>query len=151
VTPSPLPTLQGRDALAAHVEDCDACRSTPPATDRIASLLHAATVHVDVEALSQQVVERVRPELLRLARAAFWRQVALALAIALLPLPAVVAYDTYLLGVAYGVISAVLPAAFAAYLILTYAAFLALLFATTYAAIPVILDRGSPLRASATS
>jgi len=55
------------------------------------------------------------------------------------PLPAVLAYDAYLLRVAYGLISALLPAALAAYLIFGYAAFLVLLFATTYATIPVFL------------
>ena len=67
----------------------------------------------------------------------WWRKVAVALLLALVPLPVVLAYDAYLLRVAYELISALLPARVAAYLVFGDAAFLLLLFATTYATIPL--------------
>jgi len=139
------------DALAAHARACPDCESSTAPTDRLATILSAFAVHIDVAGLSRRTLQRVQPELQRRARAMFRRQVMTALLLAALPLPAVLAYDTYLLQLAHAFISAVLPAAIATYLIISYAAFLLLLFATTYAAIPLILSRGAPAESSAAS
>ena len=127
------------DVLAAHVAECDECRAMPPPIDRIATRLNASAVPIDAPALSRRALLRLQPALGRLATAGLWRKVAAALLPALLPLPAVLAYDAYLLRAAYAVVSALLPATLAACLIFGYASFLVLLFATTYAAIPVFL------------
>ena len=125
--------------LAAHVEECDECRATPLPMARIATRLDASVVPIDAAALSRRTLLQLRPELVRLGAVALWRKVAAALLLALLPLPAVLAYDAYLLRAAYELVSGLLPATLAAYLIFNYAAFLVLVFAATYAAIPVLL------------
>jgi hypothetical protein len=123
----------------SHVAECGECGAMPPPIERIAAVLNASVVAVDAPGLSRRTFAHLRPELARRAASELWRQVAAALLLALLPLPAVLAYDAYLLRAAYELASAVAPAAVAAYLIFSYAAFLVLLFATTYATIPVFL------------
>ena len=135
---------RGTHRLAAHVEACDACRVDVPAVDRIAARLSAATVPIDAAALSQRTIVRLRPELQRCASGSLWRRAAGGVLLALLPLPAVLAYNVYLLRMAYDALLALLPAAVAVYLVGTEAALLVLLFAATYAAIPILLARGTP-------
>ena len=129
----------GSGVLERHVAECVDCQSASPALKPIAALLDADTVSVDAAALSRRVFLCLQPEIARLARRDLWRKVVVALCLALLPLPLVLACDAYVLGVAYQLVSALLPATVAAYLIFGYAAFLVLLFATTYAAIPLFL------------
>lgn len=128
-----------RAVLDTHVAECADCRTAPPPTARIAALLDAQAVGVDAAAMAQRTFTLLQPEIGRLATQAMWRKVVAALLLALLPLPVVLACDAYLLGVAYQVASTLLPATVAAYLIFGYAAFLVLLFATTYATIPLFL------------
>ncbi len=135
--------------LAAHVEECDSCREAPPPLDRIASFLGPGGVEVDVTPMSQRTVMRLRPELERRARMALVRRVAAGVLLAVLPMPAVLLYNTYVLRIVYHAVSGFLPASFAAYLLLSYAAFLMLLFAATYAAIPICLARRAPRNAVA--
>jgi hypothetical protein len=129
----------GAAALGAHVAECERCAAAAPPVQRIAAILTVSAVPVDPAGLSRRTLTALRPELARRTRAALWRQVAAALLLALVPLPVVLAYDAYLLRAAYEVASTLVPATVAGYLILSYAAFLVLLFATTYAAIPVLL------------
>ncbi len=131
----------GWQELAAHVEECDSCREAPPPLDRIASSLACGGAEVDVTSMSQRTVMRLRSELERRARMALVRRVAAGVLLAVLPLPAVLLYNTYVLRIVYHAVSGLLPATFAAYLLLSYAAFLMLLFAATYAAIPICLAR----------
>ncbi len=136
--------LPGHRALAAHVEACDACRLDTPAVDLIAARLATVNVPIDAAALSQRTMLRLRPELQRCANAALWRRATIGVLLALLPLPAVLAYNVYLLHMAYDVLLALLPAAVVVYLVASEAALLVLLFAATYAAIPVLLARRTP-------
>jgi len=131
----------GLSQLAEHVAECDMCRAEPLPLEQCAAFLSSSAVRVDVTALSQDTLRRLQPELARRARAVLWHRVTLGVLAALLPLPAVLAYDAYLLRLLYGLASAVLPAAFATYLVVTYAAFLVLLFGSTYAAIPLLVAR----------
>lgn len=131
-----------RQVLTAHVDDCELCRADPPPLERIAAVLKASAVPVDAPALSLRTLARLQPALARRASAALWRKAIAAVLLALVPLPAVLAYDAYLLHAAYAIVSSLLPAAFAVYLIATYTAFLVLLFAGTYAAIPLLIARG---------
>ena len=132
----------GRGTLAAHVDGCELCRADPPPLERIAAVLEASAVPIDAPTLSLRTLARLQPALAHRASAVLWCKAVAAVLLALVPLPAVLAYDAYLLHAAYAVVSALLPAAFAMYLIATYAAFLVLLFAGTYAAIPLLLARG---------
>ncbi len=131
----------GRRALVTHLQECEACRTSALPIERIATLLDASVVEVDAGTLSRRLLLRVQPELQRRAAWVFGRQVAAAVLVALLPLPVVLAYDACLLHLVYNVVSWLLPARVASYVVLSYAAFLALLFALTYATVPVLLAR----------
>lgn len=104
-------------------------------------MLEGVVPDIDVAALSRHTFARLQPELQRQAIAAGWRRVAMGVLLALLPLPLVLAYNAYLLRLAYDFLSTLLPATLAAYLVLSYGASLVLLFATTYAAIPLLVQR----------
>jgi anti-sigma factor RsiW len=134
------------DALTAHLGECDACRADEPSLRRLRTILASSAVDLDPSLLSRRALPRLRHELQRVASARSWRQIVMAVLLALVPLPAVLAYDAYLLHAIHGLVSSVLPTAFATYLVGSYAAFLLLLFATTYAAIPVLLGRSEPMR-----
>jgi len=61
------------------------------------------------------------------------------LMVLILPLPAILLLDFYLVRFAFGLLTAILPTALGAYLAFNYAATLALLLALTYAAIPIFV------------
>ena len=129
------------DALATHAAECSECRGGSRALADIERVLGTAPVEIDATMMSQRVLVSVGPELQRLATRAFRHRVATVLVSALAPLPVVAVYDALLLRVWYLGISALLPAAMAVYLVASYAALLILLFALTYAAIPLLLVR----------
>jgi hypothetical protein len=138
----------GRDALSAHVAECDVCQQLAPPMARIAAALGAAPLQIDAAALSQQAVRRVAPLLAAMARAVFWPRLARVLGIALVPLPALIAVDALLLFWLYGQMSAWLPSGVATYLIASYAAMVSLCVGLAYAAIPLLLGRSAPPAAS---
>jgi hypothetical protein len=139
-------TSTGRDQLTTHAADCDDCRRAPLPVEHLGDVLAANAVGVDPTRLSQLALARVRSELELCARRAFWRRVAAGILLSLVPLPAVLVYDAYVLRVAYDLVCVLLPPGLAAYLVLSYAASLALLFALTYAAIPLLVERSGPPR-----
>jgi hypothetical protein len=141
-------TERGAERLAAHARDCAACAGQEPPLARIAATLNRGGVTVDPMRLSAATLWRLRPELERLATRALWRQIGAVFVAALTPLPLVLAYDAYLLRLLYGLSSALLPEPVAAYLVTSYAAVLLLLFAATYAAIPLVMAPGGPRRLS---
>ena len=128
-----------RARLTAHSAGCTECQEEPLPLDTVASLLEDVAPDLDPAALSRHTFARLQPELQRRATLIGWRQVAIGVLLALLPLPFVLVYNAYFLRLVYDYLSAILPATFAAYLVLSYAASLLLLFAATYAAIPVLL------------
>jgi hypothetical protein len=130
-----------RRRLSEHVAECAECQATPLPLDAVGALLDAAQPDVDVTALSRHTFARLQPELRQRAGAISWRRAAAGVLLALLPLPIVLAYDAYVLQLAYDVLSTLVPRSVAAYLVLSYGAGLLLLFATTYAAIPVLMSR----------
>lgn len=132
------------EPLAAHVAECRDCGEAKPPIDAIATLLDTGGGGIDATALSAATLERLRPELARIGARAGWRRTVAALLWGLLPLPAVVAYDAYFLRGVYAAVSALVSAPVAAYLVLNQAALLVLLFALTYAAIPLFLMRAGP-------
>jgi len=134
------PAGTGHLRLLAHAADCEECRRAPLPMREIATLMDEAVPDVDVGALSQHAFACARP-LLHRRRAGWSWQLAAGLLLALLPLPVVVAYDAYVLHLAYEFLCGWVPAAVAAYLVLSYAATLVLLFASTYAAIPLLVNR----------
>ena len=132
-------------ALAAPASDCDACREQALPLERIAAVLDRDAHPVDTALLSRAVLIHMRPMLQRATRRMFWRRLALGLALSLLPLPFVLAYDALLLQVVFAVARTILPESIALVLVFNYAALLALLLAVTYAAIPLLIARRSPL------
>jgi hypothetical protein len=135
--------MSGTDQLRRHVEECDECRSHPPAIDRIDRALASSRIAIDSSALSRLAMAAARPVLQASAMRLFWRQVAAVIVVALVPLPMIVAYDTVLLGLLHVAVSAVLPSAVAAYVVFMYASSLLFLFAVSYAAIPVLMARNA--------
>jgi sirohydrochlorin ferrochelatase len=133
----------GREPFAAHVADCEVCRADPPPVERFIELLSGAAGEIDAAALSRATLVRLRTELERRTRTLLRRRVTAGVLRALLPLPLVWAYNAYCLRLVYDLVSVRLPAALAAYFVLSYAALLLLLFAATYAVIPIALARGT--------
>jgi hypothetical protein len=131
----------GAAVLAEHAAACDECRAAPLPLAAVERELAGYRVPLDVAALSRRVLAAVRPELQRLASVWFWRRLARVTAAALLPLPLIVLLNGWLLGLAYGWVSQLVPPALALYLVASYAAAQILLLALTYAAIPLLLAR----------
>ena len=140
-------TRAGEERLAEHVRDCDECGAAPPPLGALARQLATYAVPLDVAALSRRVVAALRPELSRLASVWFWRRLARVSVAALLPLPAILLLDAYVLRSVHAWVSTLLPDAVATYLVVSYAAVQLLLFAATYAAIPLVLARDAWVRA----
>jgi hypothetical protein len=107
--------------------------------DRVAAVLDEAVPPIDTANLSHHVFVTLQPELQRRAAVLGWRRVALGILAALLPLPLVLACNAYFLREVYELLSNLLPATVVAYLVFSYAAFFLLLFASTYAAIPLLV------------
>lgn len=129
------------DPLRAHVAECEQCRADPPDIAEVSRLLQSAVVDLDASPLSRSTLERLRPELARRAAAAFHRRVAVGLMVALIPLPAVLLLDAYVLRALFGLVSLVVPTTLAAYLVISYSVFLLLVTALVYGAIPLLVER----------
>jgi hypothetical protein len=140
---------QGEERLAAHTRECDDCAAASSSLADVARVLAGYVVAVDAAELSRRVMASLQLELARLASAWFWRRLARVTVAALLPLPAVLFLDAYVLRVFYGWASGILPQALVAYLVVSYAALQLLLVAATYAAIPLVLARDAWARAIA--
>lgn len=136
------------DRLRQHVDECDECRRLSLSIDRIDAALSSSRIDVDTAALSRQALAAVQPVLRSIATRHFWRQVAAVVVVTLVPLPAVLAYDTVLLRLLHAAVSALLPSAVAAYIVFMYASSLLFLFAVSYAAIPVLMARNTLPRLS---
>ena len=136
--------MSGIDRLREHADDCDDCRSRPLAIDRIDAVLAASRVDVDSAALSRHAFAAARPVLHTAAIPHFWRRVAAVVAVTLVPLPAILAYDTVLLRGLHMVASTLLPGTMATYVVFTYASMWLLLFAASYASIPILMARNQP-------
>jgi len=127
------------DALRAHVRECDECRGAAVPIDALADVLGTNIVEVDAPRLSQLAVARVVPELHARAQQVFWRRVARALGIGLVPLPLLLAADLWALSRLYALAAAWMPFSLAADFVLTYAISLLALFGSAYAVIPLLL------------
>lgn len=133
--------LMTADALTEHVEGCSDCRVEPLKIDELRTALRREAIHLDSALLSRRVAEMVAPELARLAARAFRRRVAVGVLLALIPLPAVLAYDAFVLRAIHAVLSFLLPEALVAYFVASIALSILLLIATSYAAIPLLVHR----------
>ncbi len=129
--------------LRAHVESCPRCAGEEISVQAIAKCLAAAGGEFDSELLSRTVLRVARPEL-RTAAARHLRQaVARTLLLSALPLVVVLACDWFVLGALRDFLALLVPRSVATGVAFGYGAAVALLFATTYAAVPILLDRWS--------
>jgi hypothetical protein len=131
------------DRLRSHADDCDQCAREPLPLRQLATALETSLAPVDATALSRRALIAAQPLLRAAAIRRFQRQVVAAVAVALLPLPAIVVYDTLLLAFLHQLASAFLPTAMAAYIVFLYASLLLFLFAASYAAIPIVMARNA--------
>jgi hypothetical protein len=93
----------------------------------------------DPAALSRLVLARVAPELAARARTVYRRRLVRTLAVALLPLPLVLAAETVLLGWLWELAAAWLPSSVALTLVGSYALALLVGLGLAYASIPLLL------------
>lgn len=134
---------RGARCLAEHVANCPHCRTEAVDPARVAGLLDPLPAGLKVTLLSQQTLAALRPELARRSLIRWRRRVAVSVLWAMLPLPLILVYDAYVLRTAYELLQAVLPSGVALYVLATYTSVLSLLFALTYAAIPILLARSA--------
>jgi len=135
------------DAVDRHGAECAECR---PHTAAVAAVLDGSRVPIDAAPLSALAVARLRPELEAHARAIFWQRLVVAVIVALIPLPLIIAADLWALGWLYALASAWLPAVVATYLVISYGATVLVLLGSVYAAIPLLLARALPVPEEAT-
>jgi hypothetical protein len=126
---------------AAHEASCSRCSGDAPAARTLASAFADAPAIVPSGRLSPGMLRAAAPLLaanaLRLPPAA-WPRMAAAIAVAVLPLPAILFLGWHALEVANRLLSSVLPATLSLYLVATHAAVLALLLGLTYGAVPLL-------------
>jgi hypothetical protein len=91
--------------------------------------------------LTARTLAAVAPLLLAHARRAGVRAWLRPLAVALVPLPAILAVDAAIVRALHALLSTVLPAALSTYFTAQYALLVLLLLALAYAAVPVLAER----------
>jgi anti-sigma factor RsiW len=133
-------------AATAHLAACPRCTAEQGHVRDLARALAAGPAPVPPVELSARLLRAARPLLDRNARRAAWVALARALAAALVPLPAILFADAFLVRWAYGLLAGVLPAPLGLLVVVNYAATLTVLLALTYAAIPILADRQVRLR-----
>jgi len=114
--------------------------SDAEALHALATRLMHAPAPADLAAWSERTLAAASPLLAASAKRAYRRRVAAALAAACVPLPLVVAYARSLLGWLHGGLALLLPAPLPELAVASYAATTVLLVATTFAAIPVLVE-----------
>jgi hypothetical protein len=130
-----------RNPFREHVAACEQCRTEAPDVAAVSNLLRADAVVLDASLLSRSTLERLRPELARRAAAVFRRRLASGLVAALIPLPALLLLDAYVLRALFGLATLLIPTTLAAYVVISYAVFLLLMTAFVYGAIPLLVER----------
>jgi hypothetical protein len=125
---------------AEHLAACPSCQRDAEAMSALTSALRAHPAPEPPPWLSRTVLRAAAPLLAARAEPVprpAWR----ALAIALLPLPLILAVDWFLVRGAHALLSGLLPDALSLYLAGSYAVLLATLLGLTYAAVPLVAAR----------
>lgn len=104
-------------------------------------LLDAPPVPPPSPDLTERTLVAAAPLLAVHARRAAVRSVLAPVLAALVPLPIVVGVDLALVRALHAVLALVLPVAVSTFVAVNYALLLALLLGTTYAAVPLLVDR----------
>jgi hypothetical protein len=130
----------GVECLRAHARECEACAAEPPALEAIAAALDQGVAQSrGGGTVAPAVLAAAAPLLAVYAKRAYRKRLVRSYLLTLGPLPLVVAFDAYMLGEAYDVLSRWLPAPMVAWMLVAYAGVLLLLCALTYAALPLLL------------
>ena len=133
----------GADALA-HAQTCLRCQADERALSAVAGMLAAAAVPSVSPDLNARVLAAAAPLLAANAARAARGRLVRALAAALVPLPAILALDFWLVRAAYDLLTRFLPDALSLYVVANWVGLLALLLALTYGAIPFLAARQAP-------
>ena len=136
------------DAAAAHLRECASCQEEARVIRALTLGLATGAVPDPPPGLTARLLEAARPLLAARGlaqRQQSRRQLARAVIVALLPLPAILVLNAYAVYAAYAVLSAILPATLSAYLVFNYTALLVLLMTLTYGAVPLFADRQARL------
>jgi len=128
-------------AVDRHVAGCPRCRTHAPAMRALAARLAGAPAPAPPATLADDVLRTAAPLLRRHARRSAWMPLVRAIGAALLPLPAILAVDAYLLHTLYTLLCRILPPSVGVYVIVNNVLLLALLLALTYGAIPLLAER----------
>jgi hypothetical protein len=134
------------DETTAHLAACRRCAAAAADARTVAARMAAAAPPEPPPTLTARVLHAATPVLAHRARRAVWMPLARAIAVALLPFPAIVVLDAYLLRGLYGLLTTVLPETLSFYLVLNYAGLLALVAALTYGTIPLLAAHQARLR-----
>ena len=129
--------------LTDHLADCEECSRDGVTPERLAMLesaLRVADPPADDRLVARTLVA-AGPLLKSRARFAYRRRVAMALAAALVPLPIVVIYSRWLLGLMHSGLDLLFPGSVADVLVTGYSICLILVVSLTYASIPILADR----------
>jgi hypothetical protein len=109
--------------------------------ERLDRVLRASVVPAPPPDAAARACAAAAPLLAVHARRASLRSVLAPVLAALVPLPVVLLVDVVVVQALYAVLAAWLPAAVSAFVVWNYALLLVLLLATTYAAVPLLVDR----------
>ena len=131
------------DALA-HAQTCLRCQAEERSLAAVAGVLAASAVPSAPAGLSARVLTAAAPLLAANAARAARRHLVRALAAGLAPLPAILAFDLWLVRAAYDLLTRFLPDALSLYVVANWVGLLALLLALTYGAIPFLAARQVP-------
>jgi hypothetical protein len=130
-------------AAAEHLRQCASCQEEARVVRVLAQGLATGAVPAPPPGLTARVLRAAGPLLAartRVQQQQSRRQLARAVVVALLPLPAILALNAYAVYAVYALLSALLPATLSVYLVFNYAALLVLLMTLTYGAVPLFAD-----------
>jgi hypothetical protein len=127
----------------AHARTCAQCRELAPALGDVSAALAAAAPGVPA-GLTARVLSAAEPLLAANAARAARRRLVRALAAGLVPLPAILVLNFWLVRTGYDLLTRFLPETLSLYVVTNWVGFLALLLALTYGAIPFLAARQGP-------
>jgi hypothetical protein len=126
---------------ATHARSCAVCGAAEAAVRALSTRLAVEPEVVASPGFPERVLRAAAPLLERNRRLAIGRQLVRTLLAALVPLPAIVLVDAYVIREVYQVLSTVLPVSLSLYLVLNAVAMLAALLSVTYGAVPILAER----------
>jgi hypothetical protein len=128
----------------AHARDCSQCRELAAALGDVSAALAASPAPGVPAGLTARVLAAAEPLLAANAARATRRRLVRALVAGLVPLPAILVLNFWLVRTGYDLLTRFLPDVLSLYVVANWVGFLALLLALTYGAIPFLAARQYP-------